>query len=517
MNRESGITAPELTRMLEIVSQSDSGSSASMDGVLRGQREAAGLSLRALSRRSGFSTGYLSRVETGERSTTPAITRLYASLSPTDSKPVLEPILGPVLEPEPEPKRTSKTVLSRPTTSVLDLGIVWFGAEVRRRRMAADRSLESLGAEVYVSRSNLGKIEQGDARADYQLALALDTALDAQGSLTKLFLEECARIGPVAPDTDILAGGGPDRFAAHRPDPAELSSIAAARLAALRFRSHQAGPHAILHDLGEGIVELYAATGDPARNAGSPVWPVALQYAELLGWTAQETGHDRIALRWTRIVAEWARELGDVDALSYSLIRQSQRARRRGEDADAVALARRAGAIPGVSPRMAQFAAQREAQARALAGDEPGFRRALDLYQGLVAEARAAAVHPTPWGPAPDPAFEYSRLFEATCLIDIADFRTAASLFDTGMKALGSPRTGHSRLAVRQAIAYAQIGEPEPACQVVLGFLPTVARQGSASLRGDLKQLTRVLNRYRRLPTVRTLLPDLTALTCSGQ
>jgi hypothetical protein len=116
------------------------------------------------------------------------------------------------------------------------------------------------------------------------------------------------------------------------------------------------------------------------------------------------------------------------------------------------------------------------------------------------------------WGPMPDPGFEHSRLFEASCLVDLADFRTAAALFDQDMGGLGPARTGYARLAIRQAIAYAQTGEPEHACEVAAAALPTLARQGSASLRGDLKLLIRVLNRHRRRPAVQALLPDLTAV-----
>lgn len=481
------------------MSRSDSElSTAGCDG-LRGQREAAGLSLRALSRRSGYSTSYLSRVETGQRSATPTVTRLYAALSAASAGSV--------------PNQTPKKPAEPPAPAAdLDLGVTWFGSELRRLRMAADKSLDALGTEVYLSRSYLGKIEQGDARGSYQLALSLDTALAAQGSLVRLFLEECARVGPVAPDTDILARGG-SRNPARGSDPVELAAAAAAHLVRLRIRSHQAGPHAVLRDLGDGIAELFDATGGPPRGSGSPVWPVALQYAELLGWSAQETGHERIASRWTCAVADWARILGDAEALSYALVRQSQQARRRGEVAAAIDLARRAGAVPGLSPRAALFAVQREAQACALARQEPAFRRALERYHALVDRAPARPEPATPWGPAPDPVFERSGLFEATCLIDFAEFRAAAALFEEGMGRLASGRTGYARLAVRQAIAYAHIGELEHACQIATKSLPTVARQGSASLRGDLKRLAHVLNRYHRSDSARALLPALTALT----
>lgn len=486
--------------MLISVSMSDLRCPVPSRPSLRSRREAAGLSLRALAVRSGFSASYLSRVEAGQRSATAAVARLYASLGPEKAGPSAKRV--PVrVPPRPEP--------------VAGLEVTWFGSEVRRLRIAAGKSLNGLGTEVYLSRSQLGKIEQGDARGSYQLALSLDAALGGQGRLTRLFLEECARVGPVAPDTGILASGGPVPSGACRPDPADRAVVATARLKALRARSHQAGPYSIVHDLGDVIAQLYNLSGGGLPDTANPVWPVMLRYAELLGWTAQETGHDAIALRWTRAMADWARRLGDTDALSYALVRQSQWARRRGDAQTAAALARRAGAVGGISSRLAQFAAQREAQACALAGDEPAYRRALDRFHALVAassQTEPGPAQPHWWGPAPDPAFERSRLLEATCLVDLADFRTATSLFDEGMTRLGAVRTGYARLAIRHAIAYAHIGEPEHACQIMLGSLPTVARQGSASLRGDLKLLNRTLNRYRGSSAVRAVLPDLTTV-----
>src|SRR5579875_549762 len=488
--------------MLNCVSPSDTGCSVPPRLSLRSQREAAGLSLRALAARSGFSAAYLSRVETERRSATAAILQLYATLGPAGVDRTAEHAAKPLLR-------------QLPAAPGFEPEITWFGSEVRRLRLAAGKSLDALGTEVYLSRSQLGKSEQGDARGTYQLALALDTTLEARGRLTTLFLEECARVGPVAPDTDILARGGPTPANARGPDPAGRAAAAAVRLQSLRVRSHQAGPHSIVQDLGDDILELYNLAGSADPDAANPVWPVILHYAELLGWTAQETGHDAIGMHWTCAMANWARALGDGDALGYALIRQSQWARRRGDAVAAVAFARRAGAVGGLSLRLAQFAAQREAQACALAGNEPAYRNALDRYRSLVApssQAESGSMQSFRWGPTPDPAFECSCLLEATCLVDLADFRTATALFDQGMKHLVSARTGYARLAIRHAIAYAHIGEPEHACQIVLESLPTVVRQGSASLRGDLKLLNRVLNRHRRSATVRALLPELTTV-----
>jgi len=116
----------------------------------------------------------------------------------------------------------------------------WFGSAVRRRRVADGKSLETLGAEVYLSRAYLGKIERGDARGNYQQALALDNALGADGSLARLFLEECARVGPTAPDTGILTQDEPGPRTTES-DPEELPTSSSSTTTRSRAQRPQPG------------------------------------------------------------------------------------------------------------------------------------------------------------------------------------------------------------------------------------------------------------------------------------
>ena len=498
------------------------GNPGSAGGDLRTLRTAAGLSLRALAAHSGYSTSYLSRVENGRRAVTPEIVRLYTTLTgPAAASLARRQRPQPDRSPQPKQHPYIPSPRRPPADPPNPLGIVWFGAEVRRLRMAEGKSLDALGGEVYISRAYLGKIEQGSARGTYQLALSLDGALGARGRLAQLFLAEHARVGPVPADVAILDDPWrPDHLSRLRTaDPAEIAMAALDHLDRIRARSRN-GPHAVFAELTAGVTELHNLAAASAKETAATLRSAALRYAEHLGWTAQETGHDAIALRWTRTALDWARAIGDTDAVGYALIRQSQWARRHGAAEQAIGHARAAAALPGISPRIKQFAAQREAQACALAGDESAFRRALDRFHDLAAGTHAPGATPAPnpdpvrpqWGPLPDPGFEQSRILEATCLVDLGDFHTAATLFAEQMNRLTDGRTGYARLAVREATAYAHLGEADLACEVTARCLPIVARAGSASLRGDLNRLTRILNRHRTRPAVRDLLPDLSVL-----
>nr|WP_168505685.1 helix-turn-helix transcriptional regulator [Streptomyces sp. S1D4-11]QIY93814.1 helix-turn-helix domain-containing protein [Streptomyces sp. S1D4-11] len=61
-----------------------------------------------------------------------------------------------------------------------------FGAELRRRRTAAGKSLGALAEEVHCSRSFLSRIETGQRRVTHELAQLCDERLEAKGALLAL-------------------------------------------------------------------------------------------------------------------------------------------------------------------------------------------------------------------------------------------------------------------------------------------------------------------------------------------
>lgn len=522
------------------------------DGDLRSLRLRTGLSVRELAAYAGLSAPYLSRVERGERPATPDLIRLYTSLPAT-----VDARYRRSAHPDP-PERRETALHARPEaeagtgttgTTGSGLGFALFGAEVRRLRDDRGKTLGALGEEVFISRAHLSRIEQGSARASERQAQLLDSMLDAGGTLLALHRAQGPdqRIRP--PDTDILADAAPPPRGAGCPgcthvaggasasDPLGLAATAAAQLADLRVLSHQAGPYHILRELSDTLVNLHHGAQVVSGTSRRVLQAIAVRYAELLGWTAQELGHDDIALRWTQLAGACGRATQEIDAEGYLLVRQSQWYRRHGDARRAAEYARAAADLPRLSPRIRLFAAQREAQAWALARNDVSFRAALRRCDAVqeeisgdpaghapasvpdVLEPLALLIPPErlatllgALGPRPDPVLDRTRVFEACCLIDLGDMVTAADLFAEDMPRLGTGRTGYARLAVRQAIAHARLGEPVRACDIAAPWLSVIVNQGSASLRGDLRLLSRALSRHRGRPEVQAIMPYLTVL-----
>jgi len=167
-------------------------------------RVTAGYSLRGFAREHGYDFGYLSKVETGNRPMTPELARLYADLS-----------AGPSTRPQIRPPRTVAVVTNSPPCRIY-LGFTSFGAEIRRLRLDKGLSLREVGDAVHVSRSHLDRIELGQSRGDYQLALHLGIVVDHR-DLAQLFLDEQAVIVAVVPGPGVLAEEAPPLTAAAVP------------------------------------------------------------------------------------------------------------------------------------------------------------------------------------------------------------------------------------------------------------------------------------------------------------
>jgi len=142
-----------------------------------------------------------------------------------------------------------------------------FGADLRRRRIAAGMSLSELAGKVYCSRSFLSRVENGRRRASPELAQLCDEVLRAKGALVGLVpppgseaQQRAVRLGPGARTTDLVKSPAKDARSALAQERAEFR-----RLLRRGDLSHAAGE---MREADRHYTAAYrAAAGDPRAQA----------------------------------------------------------------------------------------------------------------------------------------------------------------------------------------------------------------------------------------------------------
>ncbi|MFE7117109.1 helix-turn-helix domain-containing protein [Streptomyces sp. NPDC057654] len=437
-----------------------------------------------------------------------------------------------------------------------------FGRELRRRRLAAQWSLERLGQSVHYSKAQLSKVERGLKRPTPELSRLCDTVLGAGGALAALVPGRSRATG--LPNSDAHREDAHHEDArqndahhsgTHRDDEVWLMRLGKDGTGSFRPMNRRrvltAGAVSVLA-IGVGGVQITADTGattlvdahrsmfDQFRRLGQLSGPggvlppliaqthsleqqaarsgpatrrellvLASRYAEYAGWMAQESGNDGSALWWTDRAVELATAGGDRELAVYALVRRALVSLFRGDTAAAIGLSDHALASPA-PPRIRGLAAQHLAQSHAVAGDHDACMRSLDRSRELLALDAADPSSPV-IGASHLP--DVVSMFTGWCLYELGHPRRAAEALDreTARLPADALRT-RARYGVRRALAHAAAGEIEEACAVTRGLLDAVGLVRSATITADLRRLARVLGRHPRSAAVRGLAPDLSSL-----
>lgn len=421
-----------------------------------------------------------------------------------------------------------------------------FGSALRRRREAAGLSIGQLAARIHYTKGHLSRIESGHRTARPEFARVCDAELSAGGQLAALVpgqAQPAARPAAEPPgegDDDLEVWSmslSPDGSGHFRPvgrreamamGAASLFGLALApgrghadhggALAMLRDRygqarafGQQASPAAVLPMLvaDTHLVRSLAAGAAPEQR--TELLHLGSRYAEFAGWMAQESGDDRMALWWTRQAVRMATTAGDTELARYALVRRADLALYRQDAASTVEHASQAQADTAVSPRIRGLAAQREAQGHAMAGAELDCRRALDRARELLGEP-----------PRPDPARpllgstntpDLVATVTGCCLYDLGRPADAARILDAELDRVPRPAyRARVRWGVLAALAHADSGQLDRACELTTTLLDQARAVDSATIRIDLARLARSLVRRRTHQPVRELLPELTAI-----
>ncbi|WP_370947134.1 helix-turn-helix domain-containing protein [Amycolatopsis sp. cg5] len=425
-----------------------------------------------------------------------------------------------------------------------------FGVELRRRRTDAGFSLATFAKQVHYSKGYLGRIETGEKPATLDLARRCDAALEAGGALVALVPKEAATTGessdPPAmattePDSEVwvmtMEPDGSSRLVPMRRR--EALAVGAASLLGLTLGSQSSaaaaqqdstivafkalfeqtrqlgqitGPSVVLPTV---IAQTHTlrglATGADSRSRAE-LLQLAARYAEYAGWMTQEAGDDRGALWWTRSAVDMANAAGDTELSTYALIRQALITLYQDDAASTIGLAQQAGSDPRTPARIRGLAALREAQGHALACDYDQTQRSLDLAQELLADSADKSKDGVVTGSASVTSTRLQAMVAGWCLHDLGRPQQAGDLLDQQLNAIpDSARRTHARFGARRALAYASAGEVEHACTLAHRVLDSAEVVDSATIRVDLRRLTRTLARWHSHQPVRDLYPRLNA------
>ncbi|MCB5911802.1 helix-turn-helix domain-containing protein [Streptomyces pinistramenti] len=397
-----------------------------------------------------------------------------------------------------------------------------FGSELRRRRQEAGLSLSKLALVMNYDKGHLSKVERGVRRASGDLARRCDAMFGAEGELQRLAepQEEPggpeSGIGAVAVERrKLLLTGVGSLIGLGLPSADDLAPQEGPSLEA-PFRAQfdqvrqlgQSTDPAVLLPLIESqtrtVTEL--ATSGGARDR-QRLLVLAARFAEYAGWMAQEAGDNAGALGWTQEAVELAQAGGDRDLASYALVRRALVTFYDSDAEQTIALAGRAqdGGLP---PRIRGLAAQREAQGHALAGDERACLNSLDLARELLGSADATLGTGPVIGTTSvtDPA----AMVTGWCLYDLGRPTAAAETFDRECAHI-APQAfrARTRYGMRRALAHAASGEVEHSCEIAQELLDITLTVPSATVKADIRRLTRELSRFRANRAVRDLQPAL--------
>ncbi|MEU7644448.1 helix-turn-helix transcriptional regulator [Streptomyces huasconensis] len=392
-----------------------------------------------------------------------------------------------------------------------------FGAELRRLREDAGKTLEYVSRKVNYSKGHLSKVERGHKKPTVSLARRCDSLFSTGGRLSRLL----ATPNPLQTDRgqdrrEVLSAGMGSLVAvtmgtqAAEPRAVDVSQPPIARfqdqLQQMRMLGQTNAPHTLLVPL---RAQARTITRMAARSSGrtrSALLVTAARFAEYAGWMAQEAGDVAGALNWTAQAVELAQAGGDTDLADYAMIRRALVALYQQDADGTVALARQAQRST-VAPQIRRMAAQRVAQGHALGGNETACLNELDRARSFASRSELPG---DGWLLGPTHLADPVSMVTGWCLHDLGRHRDAADILDRecGRIPHHAVRT-RVRYGLRRALAHSAAGEVDKACEVAWDLLLFVDIAPSATVHGDVVQLDRELRRFRSHPAVRELRPVL--------
>lgn len=414
-----------------------------------------------------------------------------------------------------------------------------FGILLRKCRVNAGISLGELSRKINYSKGYVSKIESGQKPPNAMFAKQCDRVLGTDGLLAAAVparttpAEDEARPDEVwvlaldesgslqfaeLPRRQVLAGAGAllgyaiGRGARPVID-APTFDVLRSSFDHYRKLGTMTSPAVVLAPVIAHVHTLRTLAADNPEPMRSDLLLLASRVAEFAGWMSQEAGREADALRWTDRAVSLA-DGRDPHLASFALFRQAEVALYQHDAARTVHLARLAQEDLTAGPRILGLAARCEAQGHALAGDVRSFEQALERAADLL------SIREPVDGPVLGSASvaDEVALARGWALYDLGQPGEAAQLLDQQLVAIPpAARRARARFGIRRALAHAQNREIDQACVAAREVLEDAAQVDSATIRLDLRELSRTLGRWHNHPVARELRDELlTVLTEPG-
>ncbi|TFI20338.1 XRE family transcriptional regulator [Streptomyces sp. 4R-3d] len=393
-----------------------------------------------------------------------------------------------------------------------------FGAELRRLREEAGMTLQQLANVTSYSRGHLSKIERGSNPPPMPLVQRCDAHFRTGGRLHRLYSTEMESAGVKARPArrrvivtgvgSLLAAGLADGGKYGHVGDGELppQELYQDQLHQMKQLGQNLAPATMLPILRSQVSNVIELAARSTRSSRAGLLVTASRFAEYLGWMAQESGNDSVALKATDEAVELACAGGDVYLADYALVRRALITYYNGDASQTVALAQQAQRS-GAPPRVRGLAAQREAQGLALLGDERACGRALDRARDLLVVEEDASG---------GPALGTTQLVDPVsmvtgwCLYDLGRPRAAADVLERECRRIAPHALNtRTRYGLRRALSLAAAGEIEESCETARELLAFMSVIPSATVRTDVLRLDREWSRFRGNAVVRGLRPAL--------
>jgi transcriptional regulator with XRE-family HTH domain len=377
-----------------------------------------------------------------------------------------------------------------------------FATELARLRTASGRSLAEVAAVAHVHRTHVSHAEHGRRWPSRSVAVALDGALDADGTLLALWDRADAPIVVVPNDPDLS-----ERLARVLDRPERVDRAVVDHLAALldgqRRLEDLLGAARVLPTTVAQLDTIDGLSRAARSDVRHALLSVGAQWRQFAAWQSQDLGRPAEALAHHDRALEAAQEIDDANMAVTVMSLKSHLAWSRRDPARAVGLAA-AGRrhLDGAAPGVRGLIAQQEARGWALDGDADRAHRLLDLTEELTARA---AEHPED-----EPVWTYfhdpGRVLFQRGVVDLELGRNAraADLFADACDALPTVyRRDRARYTANLALAAARGGDVDRAVEAGTAALDLIRDTGSSHAVSDMKALRVALRPHATVPAVR--------------